>query len=232
MNSTKPVLCNNKQTNKTKQKKPVPPPPPIPLTLANSPRVRSYLARTTAGQVQWFTWQWCTWPITGHQTLFVRREYTDSFRGYNLFTSSMQERHPRPSFMNCPYHALTGVLTGAWLRHWQRGHQTRYPAFTSFGEREPETERETVWPSSRAAARFRFGSPFSSKTAVVCGHCLVTLSSQWNIKMALIAAHLMQESFWWWQCSDIYGGGRVYIYILFPPPHNTPSPSPRFYYRP
>ena len=142
-----------------------PPPPPIPLTHANSPRVRSYLARATAGQVQWFTWQWCTWPIAGPQTLFVRREHTDSFRGYNLFTSSMQERHPRPSFMNCPYHALTGVLTGAWLRHWQRGPQTRYPAFTSFGEREPERERGrrfglAVRRSRRAAARFRFGSPF------------------------------------------------------------------------
>ena len=78
--------------------------------------------------------------------------------------------------------------------------------------------------SRRAAARFRFGSPFSSKTAVVCGHCLVTLSSQWNIKMALIAAHLMQESFWWWQCSDIYGGGRLYIYIYSSPHHTTPPP--------
>ena len=144
MNSMKPMLCNNKQTNKNKKASAPPPPPPqpIPLTHANSPRVRSYLARATAGQVQWFTWQWCTWPIAGPQTLFVRREHTDSFRGYNLFTSSMQERHPRPSFMNCPYHALTGVLTGAWLRHWQRGPQTRYPAFTSFGEREPERERE------------------------------------------------------------------------------------------
>ena len=116
MNSMKPMLCNNKQTNKTKtktKKASAPPPPPIPLTHANSPRVRSYLARATAGQVQWFTWQWCTWPIAGPQTLFVRREHTDSFRVYNLFTSSMQERHPRPSFMNCPYHALTGVLTGA-----------------------------------------------------------------------------------------------------------------------
>ena len=33
--------------------------------------------------------------------------------------------------------------------------------------------------------------------------------------MALIAAHLMQ-------CSDIYGGGRVYIYSS--PHHTTPPP--------
>ena len=45
--------------------------------------------------------------------------------------------------MNCSYHALTGVLTDAWLRHRQRGPQTRYAAFTSFGEREPESERES-----------------------------------------------------------------------------------------
>ena len=153
----------NKQTKTAR-----PPPTPTPLTLANPPRVRSYLAHATAGRVQWSTGQWCTWPIAGPQTLFVRREHTDSFRVYNLFTSSMQQRHPRPSFMNCPYHAFTGVLTGAWLRHWQRGPQTRYPAFTRFGEREPERERESrfglaVRHSRRAAARFRFGSPFSSK---------------------------------------------------------------------
>ena len=129
MNSMKPMLCNNIQT-----KQPVPPQPlhptPTPLTLANPPRVRSCLARATASRVLWSTWQWCTWPIAGSPTLFVRREHTDSFRGYNLFTSSMQQRHPRPSFMNCPYHAFTGVLTGAWLRHWQWGPQTRYPDFT------------------------------------------------------------------------------------------------------
>ena len=226
MNSTKPVLCNNKQTNKTKQKKPVPPLPPIPLTLANSPRVRSYLARTTAGQVQWFTWQWCTWPIAGPQTLFVRREYTDSFRGYNLFTSSMQERHPRPSFMNCPYHALTGVLTGGYATG--KGGLRPVTLLLLVSGRGNQRQRErrfglAVRRSRRAAARFRFGSPFSSKTAVVCGHFLVTLSSQRNIKMALIAAHLMQESFWWWQCSDIYGGGRVYIYTL-PPTTQHPLP--------
>ena len=170
MNSMKPMLCNTKQTNKNSQCPP-PQPTPIPLTLANPPRVRSYLAHATAhvlcrpSSVIHLTVMHLThrWP----QTLFVRREYTDSFRGYNLFTSSMQERHPRPSFMNCPYHALTGVLTGAWLRHWQRGPQTRYPAFTSFGEREPERERRfglAVRRSRRAAARFRFGSPFFSET--------------------------------------------------------------------
>ena len=106
MNSMKPMLCNNKQTKNNQCS----PPLPRPLTLANPPRVRPYLARA-AGRIQWSTWQWgCTWPIAGPQTLFVRREHTDSFRGYNLFTSSMQQRHPRPSFMNCPYHALTGVL--------------------------------------------------------------------------------------------------------------------------
>ena len=62
---------------------------------------------------------------------------------------------------------------------------------------------------------------------VVCGHCPVTLSntSYWNIKMALIAAHLnagiIQESFWWWQCSDRY-------IISLSPNSIPPSPiSPR-----
>ena len=45
-------------------------------------------------------------PSCLHLTHRWPREHTDSFRGYNMFTSSMQERHPRPSFMNCPYHAL------------------------------------------------------------------------------------------------------------------------------
>ena len=63
---------------------------------------------------------------------------------------------------------------------------------------------------------------FLSKKVVVCGHCLVTLSitSYWNIKMALIAAHLNAgiESFWWWQCSDRY------IISLPPPPYPLPHP--------
>ena len=154
MNSMKPVLCNNKQTNKNKKSQSPPPPPPPPhppnpcqlttctfLPSSRNCRPSSVIHLTVMHLTH-------RWP----QTLFVRREHTDSFRGYNLFTSSMQERYPRPSFMNCPYHALTGVLTGAWLRHWQRGPQTRYPAFTSFGERDPEREREreTVWPSSKA----------------------------------------------------------------------------------
>ena len=150
MNSMKPTLCNNKQTNKqTKQKTAsAPPPPPSPLTLAIPPRARSYLARATAGWVQWSTWQWWTWPIAGPQTLFVRREHTDSFTGYNLlFTSSMQQRHPRPSFMNCRYHALTGVLTGTWLRHWQRGPLLLLVSGTG---NQREREREPVWPSGKA----------------------------------------------------------------------------------
>ena len=59
MNSMKPMLCNTKQTNK--QKQPVPPPPTPtphpPLSLANPPRVRSYLAHATAGRVQYSTRQ-------------------------------------------------------------------------------------------------------------------------------------------------------------------------------
>ena len=136
----------NKQTNKNSQFPPPPPHTPIPLTLANPPRVRSYLAHATAGRVQWSTRQWCTWPIAGPQTLFVRREHTDSFRGYNLFTSSMQQRHPRPSFMNCPYHwrfdrrVVTPLTKGA---------SDPLPCFYLF-RGEGTREREPVWPSGKA----------------------------------------------------------------------------------
>ena len=88
---------------------------------------------------------------------------------------------------------------------------------------------EPVWPSGKAlqaGKRKGIGSiarrlSFLFKKVVVCGHCLETLyiTSCWNIKMALIAAHLnlTQKSFWCWQCSDRY------IISLFP---HTPSPPP------
>ena len=46
--------------------------------------------------------------------------------------------------------------------------------------------------SGRTSVWYPIGSPFCWKKVVVCGHGLVTLSitSYWNIKMALIAAHL------------------------------------------
>ena len=56
-------------------------------------------------------------------------------------------------------------------------------------------------------------SPFSSEV-VVCGHCLVTLSLTINETLKWLSSLpiSMQESFWWWQCSDRY------IISLFPPP--------------
>ena len=140
------MLCNNKQTNKNKNKKasapPPPPPPPHPpnpcqlttctfLPSSRNCRPSSVIHLTVMHLTH-------RWPPN---SLCAPRAHRQLQR-LQFFTSSMQERHPRPSFMNCPYHALTGVLTGAWLRHWQRGPQTRYPAFTSFGEREPERERD------------------------------------------------------------------------------------------
>ena len=55
----------------------------------------------------------------------------------------------------------------------------------------------------RAAVQFCFGCPFSSKV-VVCGHCLATLFLTINeiLKWLSSLPILMQESFWWWQCSD------------------------------
>ena len=137
INSMKPMLCNTKQINKQKQPvspHPYPTNPSQPTTCTFLPSSRNCRPRSVVHLTVMHLSH--RWPQNS-----VRREHTDSFRGYNLFTSSMQKRHPRPSFMNCPYHAPTGILTGAWLSHWQRGSQTRYPAFTSFGEREPERER-------------------------------------------------------------------------------------------
>ena len=53
----------------------------------------------------------------------------------------------------------------------------------------------------------------------LCGHCLVTLSLTINetLKWLPSLPILMQESFWWCQCSDRY------IIYLFPHFH-TPSP--------
>ena len=52
--------------------------------------------------------------------------------------------------------------------------------------------------SRGTSVRIRFGSPFSSK-AVVCGHCLVTLSLAVNETLKWLSSLpiLMQESFWW-----------------------------------
>ena len=74
------------------------------------------------------------------------------------------------------------------------------------------------------SVQISFGSPFSSKV-VVCGHCLVTLSLTINETLKWLSSLpiLMQESFWWWQCSDRY------IISLFPhlhTPHPPPSPCP------
>ena len=50
------------------------------------------------------------------------------------------------------------------------------------------------------------------KKVVVCGHCLVTLSFTINETSIWLSSLpiLMQESFWWWRCSDSY------IISLFP----------------
>ena len=73
-------------------------------------------------------------------------------------------------------------------------------------------------------ARFRFCSPSSSKV-VVCGHCLVTLSLTVNqaLKWILSLPILMQESFWWWQCSDWYKNSHTSCTYLPPPPPFFPS---------
>ena len=63
---------------------------------------------------------------------------------------------------------------------------------------------------------------FLFKNVVVCGHCLVTLpitvpteTLEWLLSLPI----LMQESFWWRQCSDRY-------IISFSPHLHTPVPVP------
>ena len=72
-----------------------------------------------------------------------------------------------------------------------------------------------------ASVRMRFDSPFSSEV-VICGHCLVTLSLTINetFKWLSSLSILLQELFWWWQCSDRY------TIALFTHLH-TPSPFSR-----
>ena len=55
-------------------------------------------------------------------------------------------------------------------------------------------------------------APLYLQKVVVCGHCLVTLSLtiKETLKWFELLPILMQESFWWWQCSDRY------IISLFP----------------
>ena len=50
--------------------------------------------------------------------------------------------------------------------------------------------------SGRTSVRYRFGSPFSSKKVVVCGHCLVTLSLTINETLKWLSSLTisMQES--------------------------------------
>ena len=75
-------------------------------------------------------------------------------------------------------------------------------------------KRESVWPSGRAvcwqalrrtAVRYRFSSPFSSKglwfvDSFVALYITVNETLKWLSSLPI----LMQESFWWWQCSDRY----------------------------
>ena len=61
--------------------------------------------------------------------------------------------------------------------------------------------------------------PFSSKRLWFVDSLVVTLSLTINetLKCLLSLSILMQESFWWWQCSD-----RYYALPLPPPPYPFP----------
>ena len=76
--------------------------------------------------------------------------------------------------------------------------------------------------SRRASARFHFGSTFLFEKG--CGlstvsNCDFDLKINETLKWLSSLTILMQESFWWWQCSDRY------IASLFPHlhPHSLPS---------
>ena len=63
-----------------------------------------------------------------------------------------------------------------------------------------------------ASARFRFDSPFSSKRLRFVGTVLCGCSSQWNIKMAVIAAPL--------------NAGVIVVVTVWPQVYNLPHPPP------
>ena len=87
--------------------------------------------------------------------------------------------------------------------------------------------REPVWPSGKAllrlvnrrtSVRYRFGSPFSSKrlwfvdTDLWFWPSLPTEIFKWLSSLPI----LMQESFWWWQCSDRYISLSPHIHYIPP----------------
>ena len=82
---------------------------------------------------------------------------------------------------------------------------------------------EPVWPrlvSGRTSVRYRFGSPFSSErlwfvdTVLWLCPSLPTETLKWLPSLPI----LMQESFWWWQCSDRYIISlSPYLHTPFPP---------------
>ena len=89
---------------------------------------------------------------------------------------------------------------------------------------------EPVWPSGKAlgwywsrrtSVRHRFGSPFSSERLWFVNTVLWLCPSRptETLKWLSSLPILMQESFWWWQCSDRY------VIFLFPYLH-TPFPPP------
>ena len=73
------------------------------------------------------------------------------------------------------------------------------------------------------AARPRFDSAsgllYQDSGVVVYGHCLVTLLLTINETLKWLSSLpiLMQESFWWWQCSDRYTS------VIPPPPFSVPN---------
>ena len=85
-----------------------------------------------------------------------------------------------------------------------------------------------VWPSGKEAGKQKglgvipLLLSFLFKKVVVCGHCLVTLSLIINETLKWISSLpiLIQESFWWWKCSDRY----IISLPLTPPPYPL-SPS-------
>ena len=92
---------------------------------------------------------------------------------------------------------------------------------------------EPVWPSGKAlgtmvsgrtSVRYRFGTPFSSKrlwfvdTVLWLCLSLPTETLKWLSSLPI----LMQESFWWWQCSDRYIIS-LSPHLHTPFPHFSPS---------
>ena len=119
---------------------------------------------------------------------------------WSQFVPNMSTQHPRTlSFISSPS-------------------TVRPEQVSRFGAAVRRYSREAAKQKDLGSTPLRLSSVF--KQLVICRHCLVTLSLTVNETLKWLSSlpSLMQELFWWWQCSDRY------IISLFRHLHTPLSP--------